>query len=215
MPKALVLDFGGVVSRTMFETHADNEKALGLSPGTLSWFGPFDPSSDVHWRDMQAGNITERDYWAIRMKETADLVGENWTVFSEFVGRVRGANPSSAIRPEALDAINKAHAAGIRLAILSNELDLFYGKELREKLTFLDKFEVIVDATYTGILKPDPRAYAAATDALDLTPDECVFVDDQPKNVHGAVAFGMHAVQFDVTRPAESYAEALGLFGPK
>ena len=206
MPKALVLDFGGVVSRTLFETHEHNEKALGLPPGTLTWRGPFDPASDKPWQDMQAEKMSERDYWALRMKETADLVGETWTEFAQFVGSVRGADPGSSIRPE-------AHAAGARLAILSNELDLFYGKALREKLAFLDKFEVIVDATYTGILKPDPRAYAAVTDALGLAPNDCVFVDDQPKNVQGAMAFGMQAVQFNVTRPAESYAKALGLLG--
>ena len=30
MSRALVLDFGGVISRTLFETHAQTEQALGL-----------------------------------------------------------------------------------------------------------------------------------------------------------------------------------------
>ena len=51
--KALVLDFGGVVSKTLFETHDLSEKALGLAPGTLGWRGPFDPASDAAWRAMQ------------------------------------------------------------------------------------------------------------------------------------------------------------------
>ena len=33
--QALVLDFGGVISRTLFETHALSEAALGLPPGTV------------------------------------------------------------------------------------------------------------------------------------------------------------------------------------
>ncbi|RUZ02579.1 HAD family phosphatase, partial [Mesorhizobium sp. M7A.F.Ca.CA.001.12.2.1] len=52
--QALVLDFGGVVTRTLFETHALTEQALGLAPGTLQWRGPFDPGSDPLWRAMQA-----------------------------------------------------------------------------------------------------------------------------------------------------------------
>ena len=44
--EALVLDFGGVVTRTLFETHDLTEKALGLPGGTLTWKGPFDPASD-------------------------------------------------------------------------------------------------------------------------------------------------------------------------
>jgi putative hydrolase of the HAD superfamily len=34
--RALILDFGGVVTRTFFETHDHTEKALGLRPGTLT-----------------------------------------------------------------------------------------------------------------------------------------------------------------------------------
>jgi hypothetical protein len=41
----LVLDFGGVISRTLFETHDLTERALGLPPGTLTWRGPFDPDT--------------------------------------------------------------------------------------------------------------------------------------------------------------------------
>jgi putative hydrolase of the HAD superfamily len=209
--RALVLDFGGVISRTLFETHDLSEAALGLAPGTLTWRGPFDPADDAPWRAMQAGEITERDYWALRMRETGALVGEVWTEFPQFVGRLRGADPVAVIRPEALDAIGKAKAAGHRLAILSNELDLFYGKDFRTRLPFLSDFDLIVDATYTGILKPDPRAFAFVTDGLGMPADTCVFVDDQVKNLRGAEAVGMPYVHFDVTRPADSYAHALTL----
>ena len=34
--KALILDFGGVVTRTLFETHDITERALGLPAGTLT-----------------------------------------------------------------------------------------------------------------------------------------------------------------------------------
>jgi putative hydrolase of the HAD superfamily len=211
-PQALVLDFGGVVTRTLFETHDLTERALGLAPGTLTWRGPFDPASDALWRSMQADEISERDYWKTRAREVGRLIGENWTDMSSFVRRARGADPEATIRPEALHAIRSAHAAGIRLAILSNELDLFYGDDFRARLPLLSLFETIVDASYTGILKPDPRAYHLVADALALAPEACVFVDDQKRNVDGATAVGMHAVHFDVANPAASYAEALGRF---
>ncbi len=213
MAEALVLDFGGVISRTLFETHDLSEQALGLDAGTLMWRGPFDPENDPQWRAMQSGEISERDYWAIRMRETGALVGEAWTEFPEFVGRVRGADPAAVIRPEAIKAITQAKACGKKLAILSNELDLFYGSDFREKLPFLKDFDAIVDATYTGILKPDPRAYRFVLEALGLPAADCVFVDDQAKNIAGAVAQGMQSVQFDVTQPETSYNIALDLLG--
>ncbi|MBL8266669.1 HAD-IA family hydrolase [Steroidobacter sp.] len=211
-PRALVLDFGGVISRTMFETHAETERALNLAPGTLTWRGPFDPSTDAPWQQMQAGQISERDYWLRRAAEVGALVGERWTSMAELVRRARGNAPRIVIRPEALAAIERCAAAGIKLGILSNELDLFYGADFRAKLPFLARFDTIVDATYSNLLKPDPMAYATCADALGVSATECVFVDDQPRNVKGARDAGMHAVQFDVRNPQASFSEALTPF---
>lgn len=212
-PRALVLDFGGVISRTLFETHALSEQALGLPPGTLGWRGPFDPAHDALWRRMQAGDISERDYWMARTREVGRLLGEDWDRMETFVVRARGADPAAVIRPEAAAAVDCAAAAGVRLAILSNELDLFYGADFRRRLPLLQRFELIVDGTHTGILKPDPRAYAAVTAGLGLPAAACVFVDDQPRNVAGGLAAGMDAVAFDVTHPTESFAQVLRRLG--
>ena len=211
--QALVLDFGGVVSRTIFETQPENERVLGLSPGALGWRGPFDPCGDPLWRAMQAGEISERDYYFARARETGRLVGEDWTSLPQFLQRIRGADPQSAIRPEAIATIEVVKKTGAKLAILSNELDLFYGPDFRSKLSFLADIDLIVDATYTGILKPDPRAYAFVTDGLMLTSGVCVFVDDQIKNIRGARQAGFRTIHFDVRRPAESYQAVLEHFG--
>jgi len=211
--QALVLDFGGVISRTLFETHALSEQALGLPPGTLRWRGPFDPASDPLWQDMQADRITERDYWMQRTREVGALLGEHWDRMETFVQRARGADVQAVIRPEAVAAIQAAQAAGCRLAVLSNELDLFYGADFRHRLPLMDCFEVVVDATYTQILKPDPRAYALVTEALGLPPERCVFVDDQARNIAGAQRAGWQTVHFDVMQPRASFATALGLLG--
>lgn len=213
MSRALILDFGGVVTRTLFETHDLTERALGLAPGTLTWQGPFDPGNDPLWQDMQADRISERDYWRQRTREVGQLVGEDWTEMSQFVRAARGAEPEAVIRPEFRDAVARVKSAGMKLAILSNELDLFYGADFREKLPFLADLDVIVDATYTGILKPDPRAYRACLDALGLAAEDCVFVDDQRRNVDGARAVDLPTVHFDVAQPAASYSQALSLLG--
>lgn len=211
--KALVLDFGGVISRMLFETHHLTEQALGLPPGTLTWKGPFDPGSDPLWQDMQADRLSERDYWMARTREVGRLVGEDWDAMETFVQRARGADVQAVIRPEAIASIHAAKAAGKRLAILSNELDLFYGADFRSRLPLLQHFELIVDATHTGILKPDPRAYAAVTEGLGLAAHECVFVDDQQRNADGGARAGLQVVHFDVLRPAASFQRALELLG--
>ena len=211
--QALVLDFGGVISRMLFETHELSEQALGLPRGTLTWKGPFDPGTDPLWLDMQADRLSERDYWMTRTREVGRLLGEDWDRMETFVQRARGADVNAVIRPEAVATIEAAKAAGKRLAILSNELDLFYGADFRSRLPLLQLFDLIVDATYTDILKPDPRAYSAVTEALGLMAGECVFVDDQKRNADGGVTAGMQVVHFDVLQPAVSFAKARELLG--
>lgn len=206
---ALILDFGGVISRTIFETHRDTEKSLGLAPNSLTWRGPFDPDSDRLWAAMQRDEISEREYYARRTAEVSEMLDAGWTEMSQFIRAARGADPAAIVRPEARSAISAAKRAGHKLAILSNELDLFYGAEFRSRLPLLAEFDVIYDATYTGILKPRARAYRDCLDQLAVPADRSVFVDDQMRNIRGAEAVGMHAIHFDVTRPAASFADAL------
>ncbi|MCH9853532.1 MAG: HAD-IA family hydrolase [Alphaproteobacteria bacterium] len=213
--QALILDFGGVITKTLFETHRDTERVLGLAPYTLTWQGPFAPESDALWQDMCADKITERDYWHIRAKETGLLIGKDWQHMQDFVLAARGnANPIDFIRPEflvTLAKVKQASQASIATAILSNELDLFYGKDFKKTLPFINDFDSIIDATYTKILKPDPRSYQAVLNALNLKAEQTIFVDDQWRNIAGAQNIGMQTVHFDVMQPQASYHQTLKL----
>lgn len=210
--KGLLLDFGGVVSVTMFERHAASEEALGLPAGALTWRGPFDPEHDELWRDMCADKIPEREYWARRAAEVGRLFGEDWDTLT-MIRRTRGADANRHVRPEAVRTIRKAKVSGRRVGILSNELELFYGRDTMDRLEILKQMDSLVDASHTHILKPDPRAYALGCDALGLPPSEIVFVDDQKRNVEGALQAGLNVVHFDVTEPAASFAQVARSLG--
>jgi putative hydrolase of the HAD superfamily len=205
--RGLLLDFGGVISVTLFERHRLTERLLGLREGALSWRGPFDPQGDAAWADMLTDRISERDYWAFRARETGELVGEDWDMLA-MIQRTIGDDPNLHVRPELAALVQRAKAAGKRVGILSNELELFYGADTMAKLDILREMDSLVDATHTKILKPDARAYALGCEALGLAPDDVVFVDDQQRNVEGARKAGLTAIAFDVTNPSRSVAEA-------
>lgn len=210
---ALVLDFGGVISRTPFETHDATERALGLPRGSLTWLGPFDPATDPLWQSMQADEISERDYWLSRTREVGEMIGRKWDKMADFLIASRGEAPAEIIRPEFLNIMRRAKDAGITTAVLSNELDLFYGPDFRHKLSFIDDFDLIHDATYTKTLKPDAQAYDNLARELGVAPAACVFVDDQQRNIDGAIRAGMQTVHFDVMNPKASYQQAAKLLG--
>ncbi len=213
--KALIFDFGGVISRTLFETHSASERELGLPSGTLDWLGPFAPESDLLWKKMQLGKISEREYWRLRTEQVAQLIGKNWTNMSDLVKAVRSKYPLEIIRPQFLNFFKSLESTNLRLAILSNELDLFYGPDFRKHLPFFKKFDVIYDATYTKILKPDPNSYLACIKSLGLVPQDCLFIDDQIVNIKGAELVGLNTVQFDVTKPSKSYERIKSYIGMK
>jgi len=202
----LLLDFGCVISKSMFENMELVERGLGLRAGTLTWRGPLDPASDPLWRHMQADRISERQYWAIRSAEVAELLGEGWGTYS-LQQRASAICGQAWFRLEIVDLLDDARAAGIRTGVLTNELALFHSDDWLASVPALKRIDAIVDATFTKILKPAPRAYEMALEALRARPDETLFVDDQLRNVRGAEAVGLQAIHFDVRRPAEMIGE--------
>ena len=207
---ALLLDFGSVISKSLFETLPDIEAAYGLEPGTLGWRGPFAPEDDALWGAMQADEVSERGYWAERCAQLGKLVDADLEMI-DVIKASRGEDPNRCIRPEAVEAIGRAKEMGAGVSILSNELELFYGAEELAKMPLFDCMDHIIAATTTHILKPDPAAYRLALDAIGLPPERIVFVDDQMRNIEGGRMAGFACVHFNVLTPRSSYDEALGL----
>lgn len=205
----LLLDFGAVISKTIFETHAHTERVLGLASGSLTWLGPIDPGTDPLWTDMMDDRITERNYWEQRASEVGDLVGEPDWGPSVLLRRAReGMTADDITRPEALALVVAARDSGKTVGILSNELALFFGQDWRDELPIFDLMDGVVDASDGGPMKPDPEAYARGLAAFDAQAAETVFVDDQPRNVLGARDVGLTAIQFDVADPELSFRQA-------
>lgn len=197
----LLLDFGGVVLLTPFELRDRGERSLGLEPGHLSWQGPFEPDTDPLWQVFQAGHITERQYWAARGAEfDLDTRG--------FMRHLYEPPGPDLLRPEMVELIDRARADDRKVGILTNDLLAFHGLEWMGAFPLLDAVDTLVDGSVTGVLKPHPLAFHKALAGLGCDPADTVFVDDQPVNLRGAEAVGLIPVLFDVTRPAESAAEA-------
>ena len=205
--RGVLLDFGSVVVVSPFEMFDALERRLGLAPGTIRRRRPFDPSNDLLWQAIVDGEVTEREYWADLAAEVGRLAGEEWGV-KEFTGAVYSGPEDQFIRPQATALVEDARRQGIASGILSNELELFHGREWMTGVSILSAVDVLVDASITEVLKPDPASYRLAVDRLGLQPSEVVFVDDQHHNVAGARKAGLIAVPLDITDPASAFGEA-------
>lgn len=210
----LLLDFGGVCLLNPVELHHVTESRLGLPPGTLTWMGPLDPSTDPDWQAMANGNgLTEREYWTNRAAEIGDLAGIELTL-QAYMRLMFEPPRSEVVRPEASAVAGRARAAGLGVSVLSNDLRIFHSREWERGVEFLQDVDHIIDCSDTNIFKPDPRAYERAIEIVSAPPERVLFVDDQPQNVEGAVRAGLDGRWFDIANAAQAWrsiAATLGL----
>lgn len=61
------------------------------------------------------------------------------------------------------------------------------------------------------VIKPMPEIYQLLIDRYHLIPEECVFMDDTPKNLAGAEKFGIHTVHFQNQAQAVEELRKLGV----
>lgn len=83
-----------------------------------------------------------------------------------------------------------------KVAVLSNAGPDLRGAMVR-KFDLENLVDLMVISAEEGVQKPDAAIYLSTADRLGVSPAECLFVDDQERNVEGARAVGMLAVLYD------------------
>jgi len=96
--------------------------------------------------------------------------------------------------PEA-HAVLQAVQGHVRLGVISNAWPSM--QEVLDRLGLTPYFDAITLSCAVGVSKPDPRIYQAALEALDVTPTEAAFVDDNEDNVLAAMELGFTAFLLD------------------
>lgn len=108
---------------------------------------------------------------------------------------------------EALFRYIKDNKKRFKYGVLSNiqqgRIEHIFSKEQ------LDLFDVLTLSGDIGLAKPDPNAYYYAANQLDVLPEECLFVDDQPRNVEVAKETGMLGIVYESFRRFEVEARKL------
>lgn len=98
-----------------------------------------------------------------------------------------------AIEPATLRALDRLRAAGIRIGLVSDagadDVESWERSPLRTRL------DATVFSYQLGFRKPDPRIYKHGLQALEVRPEDTVFVGDGGSDEHrGARAVGMRSV---------------------
>ncbi|MAN53297.1 MULTISPECIES: HAD family hydrolase [unclassified Marinimicrobium] len=108
-----------------------------------------------------------------------------------------------AERPGASDAVRQLAREGYKIGLVSNGKSPFQEENL-SALGIADFFDSIIVSEAVGCRKPDPSIFELACKELAVSPDQCIFIGDNPvADIRSAAKVGMYTVFI----PSELYGD--------
>lgn len=199
-PRVLVLDCDGVVRHYDHTATAEAEAAMGLPAGAVAEVA----LESERLRRAMTGELQPGD-WA---DEIGRVVAEHHGVDAGTVSRL-WEEAAWEIDPDVVSLVRSARARGVPTACFSNATSRLEDDLARAGVD--DAFDVIVNSSRIGHVKPDAAAYAAACEAVAAPPAEVLFVDDRVANVVGALEHGIHGVRYRGVHRLRAVLERVGM----
>jgi len=202
--KAVICDFGGVLTTPLGNAFAAWSKESGIPLGDLG-------------TAMAAATERHGDHPLF-------LLEKGLITQAEFIGRIDTEMPGAGSldgmldvyfdhlerNPEMIDLMRDLRDGGLRTALLTNNVREWEPR-WRSLLPEIDEiFEVVVDSAFVGMRKPEPEIYTLTLQRLGdgLAARDCLFVDDIDLNCDTARELGMTTVCFSDTEQARAEIES-------
>lgn len=185
--RAVLFDFGGVISSSPFEAFARFEAERQLPPDFIRTVNATNSDSNA-WAQLERSDIGIDTFVSLWSAEAVVLGHE--VDAREVLARLAGA-----IRPEMVAAIRTCRDAGFKTACLTNNFGSVDATSSPEVTAVYELFDAVLESRVLGFRKPDPRFYEMACDTLGVKPPEAVFLDDLGINLKPARAMGMHTIK--------------------
>ncbi len=184
-PAVLVVDLGGVAGRWL-----PDRRLLALAD--LANLGPGAIDGQVF--ESGFDDAGERGRFDLPTF-TAHLAGLLGLPADDATAAALTAAWAAAYEPDPAVLALVAEAA-CPTALLTNNGPLLEAGLATDLAPVAAAFDHLLFSWRLGVTKPDPAAFAAATEALGVAPADVLFVDDDPANVVAARSFGWSAHQF-------------------
>jgi epoxide hydrolase-like predicted phosphatase len=195
--KGLLVDYGGVLTTSPFDSFAQFCAKEGLAPETVARSLRNDRRCRELLIGVETGRLAEEEFEArlaaILEVPSPDLIARMFA----------GSRPD----PTMTAAVRAAHRAGVRTALVSNS----WGTRRYDRALLEELFDAVLISGEVGIRKPAPEIYELAAERIGVPSRECVFVDDLAFNLNAAIELGMTPVHH--VRSEQTVAELERLLG--
>jgi len=184
--RSLLLDFGGVISQPQNKNHLDNMLKI-LNQNTSNF-------EDIYRKfrgNYDNGTLSGEEYWINTINHIGYRLNKN--EIKELISE--DIKSWMKINDKMFSFIMDVRKRVYNLSIISNmPVDLLY--YMKKHLDWLEIFDELTFSCEIGVNKPDPRIFLHCIDRINVSPNECLFVDDSMENVKGAIMVGLNAIHF-------------------
>jgi HAD superfamily hydrolase (TIGR01549 family) len=194
-PRALLLDFGGVIVQTAKRPGWEAELAehvrtllpVASAPDAAAIAADIRAGclADSRWKDAMSRpfaprELTHAGFWG-------DFVAADWpeparaavlAEASELCRRMGHMRSRRELREGMLDLLDAADRAGVPVGIVSNALSGQVHLDYLAEHGLSDRFAVAIHSDAAGVRKPNPEMILLATRALGIEPSEAWYVGD-------------------------------------
>jgi putative hydrolase of the HAD superfamily len=193
MVRAVIWDFGGVLTTSPFEAFNRYEAERGLPKDLIRGINATNPDTNA-WALFERSEVTLDEFDRLFALEAAAL-GHS------VPGRDVVALLSGDLRPRMVEALRRV-GERLRTACITNNVRHGAGagmarteERAAEVARVMGLFEVVIESSKVGVRKPSPEIYLMACEALGVEPREAVYLDDLGINLKPAKALGMRTIK--------------------
>ena len=199
--KAIIWDFGGVITSSPFDAFNEFEEVNGLPIDIIRTINSENPDMNA-WAQFESNSITIDQFDDLFLKEAKakgfDIKGRD--IIKLLKGSIR-ENMVSFLRELKSD---------FKLGCITNNVkpssEENTDNETKEAMSIFDH---VIESSIVGIRKPNPEIYMMSCDALNVSPDQCIYLDDLGINLKPARELGMTTIK--VIQPEDAIQEVRNL----
>ena len=204
MIEAVIWDFGGVFTTSPFEAFARYEREKGLPKDLIRKINSTN-HEDNAWARFERAELDVAGFDEAFLEE-AKALGHH-VPGSDVIGLLAGD-----FRPEMIEALKRVKKR-LKTGCITNNMPAnavgtaapgrtIYAREIMEL------FDEVIESSKIGVRKPDPKIYRMMCEALAVTPEACVYLDDLGINLKPARAMGMTTIKVESGPQAIAELEA-------
>jgi len=198
--RALIVDFGGVLTTSVWPAFEAFCRGEGLSADTVRTLFRENPEALADLRELETGAVEPAEFER-RFAAHLGIPGRADGLIDRMFG---------ALEPDdrMIAAVRAAREAGVPTGLISNS----WGGAIYDDEMIGELFDTVVISGDVGLHKPQPEIFRLACERLGIEPRDAVFVDDLRENCAGAEAVGMAAILHrDTSETLERLHELLGV----